>query len=88
MSAVHYENFPVASVLLPAPSRHPVSILYRFARLADDLADEGDVPAAERLAQLEVYRQERRRLEVQGDVYHHRPVLNAFDWAVLLLRAL
>ena len=63
MSVGHYENFPVASVLLPAPLRHPVSVIYRFARSADDFADEGDLPAAERLAQLDVYRQELRRLE-------------------------
>ena len=63
MSLGHYENFPVASVLLPAPLRHPVSVIYRFARSADDFADEGDLPAAERLAQLDVYRQELRRLE-------------------------
>ncbi|MBI5912562.1 MAG: squalene synthase HpnC [Betaproteobacteria bacterium] len=63
MSAGHYENFPVASVLLPAPLRHPVAVIYRFARSADDFADEGDLPAAERLAQLDVYRQELGRLE-------------------------
>jgi phytoene synthase len=63
MSAGHYENFPVASVLLPAPLRHPVSVIYRFARSADDFADEGDLPSAARLAQLEDYRQELARLE-------------------------
>jgi squalene synthase HpnC len=63
MSVGHYENFPVASVLLPAQLRYPVSVIYRFARTADDFADEGDLPAADRLAQLDVYRQELRRLE-------------------------
>ena len=63
MSVGHYENFPVASVLLPAPLRHPVSVIYRFARSADDFADEGDLPAAKRLALLDGYRQELRRLE-------------------------
>jgi phytoene synthase len=63
MSAGHYENFPVASVLLPAALRHPVAVIYRFARSADDFADEGDLPAAERLAQLEEYRHELKRLE-------------------------
>ncbi len=63
MSVGHYENFPVASVLLPVPLRHPVSVIYRFARSADDFADEGDSPAATRLAQLDNYRQELRRLE-------------------------
>ncbi|TMH21183.1 MAG: squalene synthase HpnC, partial [Betaproteobacteria bacterium] len=41
MSVGHYENFPVASVLLPAALRRPVSLIYRFARTADDFADEG-----------------------------------------------
>ena len=63
MSVGHYENFPVASLLLPAPLRHPVSVIYRFARSADDFADEGNFPAAERLAQLEDYRRELARLE-------------------------
>jgi squalene synthase HpnC len=36
----HYENFPVASLLLPARLREPVEIIYRFARSADDFADE------------------------------------------------
>lgn len=48
----HYENFPVASVLLPVRMRAPVRTIYAFARHADDIADEGDVSAAERLAQL------------------------------------
>lgn len=63
MSVGHYENFPVASMLLPASLRHPVSVIYRFARSADDFADEGNLPAAARLAQLDNYRQELARLE-------------------------
>jgi squalene synthase HpnC len=63
MSVGHYENFPVASVLLPAALRHPVSVIYRFARTADDFADEGDLRPHERLALLAGYRAELRRLE-------------------------
>ena len=63
MSVGHYENFPVASVLLPARMRHPVSVIYRFARSADDFADEGDAPDALRLAQLDDYRRELVQLE-------------------------
>ena len=37
----HYENFPVASRLLPRRMRHHVAALYAFARAADDFADEG-----------------------------------------------
>lgn len=63
MSVGHYENFPVASVLLPRALRQPVAVIYRFARAADDLADEGDLPAAERLRALDGFRQELDRIE-------------------------
>ena len=53
MSAAHYENFPVASFLVPRRLRRPVLAIYRFARAADDVADEGTAPAAERLAALD-----------------------------------
>lgn len=52
----HYENFPVASFALPARLRRPVEAIYRFARSADDLADEGDADPASRLAALAHYR--------------------------------
>ena len=41
----HYENFPVASRLLPAPMRPHVAAVYAFARVADDIADEGSALA-------------------------------------------
>ncbi len=63
MSVGHHENFPVASALLPASLRHPVSVIYRFARTADDFADEGNLPPAERLALLDGYRAQLRRVE-------------------------
>ena len=52
MGVGHYENFPVASLLLPRHLRAPVRAIYRFARAADDIADEGDASAATRLQQL------------------------------------
>lgn len=57
MAVDHYENFPVASVLLPARLRPAVAAIYAFARSADDLADEGDATPAQRLAALAVYEQ-------------------------------
>jgi len=51
----HYENFPVASLVLPADLRRPVSVIYAFARTADDIADEGNAPAETRLQQLREY---------------------------------
>jgi phytoene synthase len=56
MALGHYENFPVASLLLPASLREPVEIIYRFARNADDFADEGNDPPAIRLQKLDDYR--------------------------------
>jgi phytoene synthase len=58
----HYENFPVASWLLPAALRAPVETIYRFAREADDIADEGDDPPALRLAKLEAHRDRIERI--------------------------
>ncbi|MBU3654686.1 MAG: squalene synthase HpnC [Limnohabitans sp.] len=52
----HYENFPVASWLCPPELRAPILALYGFARTADDLADEGDATADERLQALAQYR--------------------------------
>ena len=49
----HYENFPVASRLLPAKMRPHVAAIYAFARIADDMADEGTRLPAERLADLD-----------------------------------
>ncbi|MBP9218273.1 MAG: squalene synthase HpnC [Sterolibacterium sp.] len=59
----HYENFPVASLLLPRPLRAAVKVLYRFARSADDIADEGNLPAAERLRQLDNYAEQLSLIE-------------------------
>ncbi len=56
MSVGHYENFPVASWLLPRALRPAVAAIYWFARTADDFADEGNAPPAERLARLDAYR--------------------------------
>lgn len=49
----HYENFPVASWLLPRRMRHHVAAVYAFARHADDIADEGDWLPEQRLARLD-----------------------------------
>jgi squalene synthase HpnC len=53
VSVAHYENFPVASLLVPRPLRPAIVAIYRFARMADDFADEGDLAPADRLAALD-----------------------------------
>jgi squalene synthase HpnC len=55
MAVDHYENFPVASILLPRRLVPAVEAIYAFARSADDLADEGDATPQERLAALAAY---------------------------------
>jgi squalene synthase HpnC len=55
MAVDHYENFPVASILLPRRLVPAVEAIYAFARGADDVADEGDATPAERLAALAEY---------------------------------
>lgn len=52
MAQSHYENFPVASRLLPKYLRMPIAVIYAFARRADDFADEGDLSNDERIAAL------------------------------------
>lgn len=58
MAVDHYENFPVASILMPKHLRRPVAAIYHFARAADDIADEGNLQDAERLSQLDAFRAE------------------------------
>jgi hydroxysqualene synthase len=51
--ALHYENFPVGSWLVPKRKRPVIHAIYRFARFADDIADEGNQTAQQRIAALE-----------------------------------
>ena len=62
----HYENFPVASWLLPARLRPPIEAIYAFARGADDIADEGELSDHERLRGLERYRLALDEIEAGG----------------------
>jgi squalene synthase HpnC len=66
MTVDHYENFPVASVLLPPRYRGPIALIYRFARAADDFADEGSDAPAERLARLAAYRSQLASIAAGG----------------------
>jgi phytoene synthase len=75
MPVDHYENFPVASILMPRRLRKPVTAIYRFARAADDIADEGNLSDAARLKQLDEFRAELRRIESNAEpltpLFHH-----------------
>lgn len=64
MAVDHYENFPVASLLLPRRLRPAVRDIYRYARTADDIADEGSATPEERLRDLSEYRNTLQQIEV------------------------
>ncbi|MDD5390428.1 MAG: squalene synthase HpnC [Gallionellaceae bacterium] len=75
VNAGHYENFPVASIIMPRRLRAPVRAIYAFARAADDFADEGVLPAEERLARLAEYHANLNALE-RGEPVDH-PIFQA-----------
>jgi hydroxysqualene synthase len=68
----HYENFPVASRLLPSAMRPHVAAVYAFARVADDIADEGSAPADERRTVLDAWRR-RLHAAVAVEASDHAP---------------
>lgn len=93
MAVDHYENFPVASILLPAPLREPVAAIYGFARSADDFADEGDLPPQQRRALLAGYQAELDAIErgqpTQHPVFQRlRPVIERHGLPLQLFRDL
>ncbi|MGB8518159.1 MAG: squalene synthase HpnC [Gallionella sp.] len=78
LSVEHYENFPVASVLMPRRLRKPVAAIYHFAREADDIADEGDFSDQERLEKLDEFRAELARITA-----HETPLTPLFQHLAL-----
>jgi len=63
MARNHYENFPVASRLLPSHLRKPIAAIYAFSRQADDIADEGNLSNAQRQQQLDQQADKLRAIE-------------------------
>ncbi len=92
----HYENFPVASWLCPARLRPAVAAIYDFARTADDIADEGNAGAADRLVDLQTLRQDlNAAMNGTSDsgrwrpvIRSLRPVLHDFSLPIALLERL
>lgn len=72
LARTHYENFPVASLLLPPAMRPHVAAVYAFARMADDMADEGDDPPCVRQERLHVW-QHRLHEAAAGPRHEHAP---------------
>lgn len=51
----HYENFPVASFLIPKAKRKYIYAIYSFAREADDIADSDSLTQNEKIMLLNEY---------------------------------
>ena len=52
----HYENFPVASILIPKEQRNHVFAIYAFARTADDIVDNPNLASSEKEKQLGLFK--------------------------------
>ncbi len=61
LARTHYENFPVGSFLLSKELRKPIHLVYAFARVADDIADEGDASEETRLTLLDEWENQLKR---------------------------
>ncbi len=57
IAKTHYENFPVGSLFIPKRFREPIHLVYTFARVADDFADEGTLSVAERIDKINEWQQ-------------------------------
>ena len=74
----HYENFSVASLLLPSRLRLHLARIYAFCRTTDDLGDESGTSA---LSRLEMWREQVHRYFDEGPNPIH-PVLVALSRTV------
>jgi squalene synthase HpnC len=93
MAVAHYENFPVASLLLPATLREPIAAIYAFARSADDFADEGDLTSDERRKLLRSYQHELDAIAENRPTTHPvflrlRPVIAHYQLPITLFHDL
>ena len=64
----HYENFPVASIILPKYIQQSIFVIYAFARTADDIADEGSATNADRMQALLEYEKQLNNIEQGADL--------------------
>ena len=74
----HYENFPVASRLMPAHLRPHVAAVYAFARIADDYADEPGRSTSERIHVLDEWRDQLHGTPPQKGMAHKTQAGNIF----------
>lgn len=84
----HYENFPVASRLMPARLRPHVAAIYAFARTADDFADEPGRKPEERLRLLDEWRRKLHEPPVDDTFIALHDTIERFDLPIGLFEDL
>ncbi len=75
----HYENFPVASLLIPFDKRPHISAVYAFARIADDIADEGNLIPDEKIKSLLNYKSNFLERKNSQKYFHFRAVYDTIE---------
>lgn len=80
----HYENFPVASILLPESKRHHIFAVYSFARIADDIADE--IPNVNKEFKLNILDEFLLNLKEYNVTSANNPILYALSNSINELR--
>lgn len=88
----HYENFPVGSFFIPKRYRRPIHLIYAFSRVADDIADEGNMLPETRIASLDAWERSLERAlhgETEDDFFAElAAVVREFDLSPQLLKDL
>ena len=64
----HYENFTVGSLVLGKDMREAIMTLYAFARLGDDIADEGNHSKKERTEQIKYLKNYLKKIELNQKI--------------------
>ena len=64
----HYENFTVGSLVLGKNMREAIMTLYAFARLGDDIADEGNHSKKERTEQIQYLKNHLKKIELNQKI--------------------
>lgn len=88
----HYENFPVGSFFIPKRYRRPIHLIYAFSRVADDIADEGNMLPETRIASLDAWERSLERAlngETEDDFFAElAAVVREFELSPQLLKDL
>jgi squalene synthase HpnC len=64
----HYENFTVGSLVLGRDMKEAITTLYAFARIGDDIADEGNKSKKDRLKEIKYLKDHLKKIETNQKI--------------------